>query len=200
MKITIISGSHRENSQSDKVANYLASDLASLKVEAGVVSLAKNPLPLWDEGVWGDDPKWEAAWSPISKTLQQSDGFVIVSPEWSGMVPAGLKNFLLLCDSSELGHKPALIVAVSSGIGGSYPVAELRMSSYKNTRLVYVPDHVIVREAEGMLNGTTAANDRDTELRKRIHYSLEMLIEYAKAFQYVRSSGKINLKEFPYGM
>ncbi len=200
MKITIISGSHRENSQSDKVANYLASDLASLKVEAGVVSLAKNPLPLWDEGVWGDDPKWEAAWSPISKTLQQSDGFVIVSPEWSGMVPAGLKNFLLLCDSSELGHKPALIVAVSSGIGGSYPVAELRMSSYKNTRLVYVPDHVIVREAEGMLNGTTAANDRDTELRKRIHYSLEMLIEYAKAFQHVRSSGKINLKEFPYGM
>lgn len=200
MKITIISGSHRENSQSEKVANYMATDLASLKAEAQVISLAKNPLPLWDEGVWGDDPKWHAAWSPISKTLQESDGFVVVSPEWSGMVPAGLKNFLLLCGSREVGHKPALIVAVSSGIGGSYPVAELRMSSYKNTRLVYVPDHVIVREAEGILNGASPASDRDAELRKRIHYSLEMLVEYAKAFQQVRSSGKINLKEFPYGM
>ena len=46
----------------------------------------------------------------------------------------------------------------------------------------------------------TSCSDRDAELRKRIHYSLEMLVEYAKAFQHVRSSGKINLKEFPYGM
>lgn len=200
MKITIISGSHRANSQSEKVAHYIAKDLSSLKVESSVISLANNPLPLWDEGVWGDDPKWAAVWEPISQTLKGSDGFVVVSPEWSGMVPAGLKNFFLLCGSREVGHKPAMIVSVSSGIGGSYPVAELRLSSYKNTRLVYVPDHVIVREAESMLNGDTPASDHDTEIRKRIHYSLEMLVEYAKAFSHVRNSGKINFKDFPYGM
>jgi hypothetical protein len=51
-----------------------------------------------------------------------------------------------------------------------------------------------------MLNGDTPASDHDTEIRKRIHYSLEMLVEYAKAFSHVRNSGKINFKDFPYGM
>jgi NAD(P)H-dependent FMN reductase len=200
MKITVISGSHRENSQSERIARYIASDLSKQGAEASVLSLAKNPLPLWDEGVWGGEPKWEAVWGPISETLKKSDGFVVVSPEWSGMVPAGLKNFFLLCGSREVGHKPAMIVSVSSGIGGSYPVAELRQSSYKNTRIVYIPDHVIVRNAEAMLVGESPADDHDAELRKRVHYSLGLLLEYAKALTLVRESGKVNLKDFPYGM
>jgi len=200
MKITVVSGSHRESSQSEKVARFCEAELKRQGVESEVLSLGRNPLPLWDEGVWGDDPKWISVWGPISKTLKASDGFVIVSPEWSGMVPAGLKNFLLLCDSTEVGHKPAMLVAVSSGIGGSYPIAELRSSSYKNNRIVYVPDHVIVREAESVLGGDQPASDRDAEIRKRLHYSLSMLIEYSRAFTAVRASGRINLKEFPYGM
>jgi NAD(P)H-dependent FMN reductase len=200
MKITIISGSHRENSESERVAHYIEGDLVSLGVTANVVSLAKNPLPLWDEGVWGDDPKWKELWAPIAAGLRESDGFVVVSPEWSGMVPAGLKNFFLLCSSRELGHKPAMIVSVSSGIGGSYPIAELRISSYKNTRVVYVPDHVIIRTAPEMLKGETPANEHDAGLRKRLHYSLTVLIEYAKALEAVRKSPVINYKDFPFGM
>ncbi len=200
MKITIISGSHRENSQSERIARYIEGDLKKQGAEASVLSLASNPLPLWDEGVWSGDPKWESAWGPFSDTLKQSDGFVVVSPEWSGMVPAGLKNFFLLCGSREVGHKPAMIVSVSSGISGSYPVVELRQSSYKNTRIVYIPDHVIVRNAETALMGDKPSDDNDAELRKRIHYSLAVLVEYAKALALVRESGKINYKDFPYGM
>lgn len=200
MKIIVISGSHRESSQSERVGQYLVANLASLGAEASLLCLAKNPLPLWDEGVWSGDPKWKSLWGPISQSLRESDGFVVVSPEWSGMVPAGLKNFFLLCGSREVGHKPAMIVSVSSGLGGSYPITELRQSSYKNTRLVYVPDHVIVRNVESMLVGAAAADTHDVELRKRIHYSLEMLLEYSKALRAVRESGKINLKDFPYGM
>jgi hypothetical protein len=40
-----------------------------------------------------------------------------------------------------------LIIAVSGGAGGgAYPVAELRMSSYKNSRICYLPEHLIVRQ------------------------------------------------------
>ena len=121
-----------------------------------LLSLADNPLPLWDEGAWGDDPRWTKLWSPIAAELDHSDGFVIVSPEWSGMVPAGLKNFFLLCGSELMAHKPGLIVTVSASLGGSYPVVELRTSSYKNTRLCYLPDHVIVRNVGRMLHGDHA--------------------------------------------
>ena len=165
-----------------------------------LLSLADNPLPLWDEGLWSGDAKWKETWGPISAQLKSSDGFVVVSPEWSGMVPAGLKNVFLLCGGDVLAHKPGLIVTVSSGIGGSYPVNELRTSSYKNSRICYLPDHVIVRNVGEMLRGERPGNEHDESLRNRITYSLRLLLEYAKALRLVRDSGVVDLKSYPYGM
>ncbi len=50
MKITIISGSHRFNSQSRKVAEHIRETLLEeqLADEAEVFCLEGNPLPLWD--------------------------------------------------------------------------------------------------------------------------------------------------------
>lgn len=200
MKIAIISGSHRDNSQSLKVAEFLRGVVQRENHSGWVYSLSKNPLPLWDEGVWSGDEKWKEGWGPTASELQSSDALIIVSPEWAGMVPPGLKNFLLLCSTKEVGHKPALIVSVSSGIGGSYPVAELRVSSYKNNRLVYIPDHVIVRNVEEMLVGDSPANDRDEATRSRLHYGVKVLLEYGKAFRSIRESGVIDHKTFPFGM
>ena len=131
MKITIISGSHRNPSQSEKVARYIESSLNRQfdDIEAQVYSLADNPLPMWDQRVWEDDEEWNATLAPVQQMLSDSDGFVVIAPEWHGMVPSGLKNFFLLFNRFQLGHKPAMIVGVSSAEGGVYPLAELRMSS-----------------------------------------------------------------------
>jgi NAD(P)H-dependent FMN reductase len=169
-------------------------------MDARVISLANNPLPLWDEGVWGDDPKWKSLWGPISQELRAADALIVVSPEWSGMVPPGLKNFFLLCSSADVGHKPALIVSISSGVGGSYPVTELRISSYKNTRIIYIPEHVIIRNVEEVLHGDTANGERDVSTRGRVEYALRVLKEYAVALKGVRESGVVDHKSFPFGM
>jgi NAD(P)H-dependent FMN reductase len=200
MKIAIVSGSHRADSQSDRVARYLAQEVTRANGEADIISLSKNPLPLWDEGMWSNDPKWAEVWGPISKRLTACDALVLVAPEWAGMAPPGLKNFLLLCSAGEVGHKPALIVSVSSGIGGSYPIAELRVSSYKNNRLVYIPEHVIVRNVEEVLHGETSSSDRDESTRSRLRYGVAILSEYARALKSVRESGVIDHKNFPFGM
>ena len=201
MKIAIVAGSHRREAESARVARYLEQELKKLGIsETYLLSLSGNPLPLWDEDVWSGDEKWKSLWGPISKELKTSDALVVVSPEWSGMVPPGLKNFFLLCGADVLAHKPGLIVTVSAGTGGSYPVTESRISSYKNTRLCYVPDHVIVRNVGQMLHGDQAADEHDAALRGRITYSLRVLVEYAKALRLVRASGVIDLKAFPYGM
>lgn len=200
MKFIIVSGSHRSNAQSDRVANYIAEELRAAHDDAAIVSLANNPLPLWDEGVWGDDPKWKSLWGPISKELRAADALVVVTPEWSGMVPPGLKNFFLLCSSGDVGHKPALIVSISSGVGGSYPVTELRISSYKNTRILYIPEHVIIRNVEDLLHSGAAAGERDESTRSRISYGLKVLREYGSALKLVRESGVIDHKSFPFGM
>ncbi|AUX48715.1 flavoprotein [Sorangium cellulosum] len=190
-------------SESGKVARYVQQQLASWADVSStyVLDLAGNPLPLWDQEIWQGSEKWERVWSPISAELASSDAFVVVAPEWSGMVPAGLKNFFLLCSRGELAHKPALIIAVSASLGGAYPVAELRMSSYKNTYLCYIPDHVIVRNVRGLINDPETPQSPDDErIRERIRYATGILLQYGKALAQVRASGLVDLQRYPYGM
>ena len=203
MKITIISGSHRVNAQSLKVAKFIQKTLeAGLCDEAPILSLADNPLPLWDQGVWDGDEKWTDLLTPLREQLASSDGFVVISPEWHGQVPAGLKNLFLLCSKNELGHKPAMIVSVSSGDGGAYPIAELRMSSYKNNRLCYIPEQIIIRHVEQVLNDESKENDErsDSYYRQRITWSLGILKEYVSALALVRNSGVTQTDTFNNGM
>jgi hypothetical protein len=76
----------------------------------------------------------------------------------------------------------------------------LRISSYKNNRLVYIPEHVIIRNVEEMLHGDAPQNDRDEATRSRIRYGVKVLGEYAKALSLVRESGVVDHKNFPFGM
>jgi len=204
MKISIISGSHRKVSQSEKVARFVQRTLEEkgLCDETWLFTLAQNPLPLWDESIWEGDPAWQERLLPISGQLAASDAFVVVAPEWHGQVPAGLKNFFLMWGKGELAHKPALIVTVSSGDGGAYPVAELRMSSYKNNRICYIPEQVIVRNVESVLNDSEADNnpDADQYFRARFDYALGILREYALAMRQVRDSGATAPGIFKNGM
>ena len=202
MKISIISGSHRDPSQSEKVARHVESALQQQGVDTWLYTLANNPLPLWDQSLWEDNPAWNERLAPIREQLKSSDGFVVVSPEWHGQVPAGLKNFFLLFNRFELGHKPAMIVAVSSADGGAYPVAELRMSSYKNNRICYIPEHVIVRNVEKVLNDAAEDNDQDADayFRERIDWSLGILKGYAEAMKPMREAVQIHHDKFGNGM
>ena len=203
MKITIISGSHRDPSQSEKVARHIETVLQQTHgVDTWLYTLAGNPLPLWDQSLWENSPEWNERLAPLKEQLASSDGFVIVSPEWHGQVPAGLKNFFLLFNRFELGHKPAMIVAVSSADGGAYPVAELRMSSYKNNRLCYIPEQVIVRNVEKVLNEQAEDNDQDADgyFRERIDWSLGVLKGYAEAMKPMRESVQIHHDKFGNGM
>ena len=65
-------------------------------------------------------------------------------PEYGGMATPNSKTFLVF-NNGELFHKPGLIISVSSGTGGAYPISELRSSSYKNSHIMWIPEHIIIR-------------------------------------------------------
>ena len=203
MKISIISGSHRNPSQSEKVARHIEQTLQQNHgADTWLYVLADNPLPLWDQSLWENNADWNERLAPLKQQLVSSDGFVIVTPEWHGQVPAGLKNFFLLFNRFELGHKPAMIVAVSSADGGAYPVAELRMSSYKNNRICYIPEQIIVRNVEKVLNEDAADNDPDADdyFRERITWSLGILKGYAQALKSMCETVQVHHDKFGNGM
>ena len=204
MKIAVISGSHRINSQSEKVSRYIDGVLKAREkcTDTWFYNLSDNPLPLWDEGIWDKEEEWEDRLNPIREALQSCQGLVVVSPEWHGQVPAGLKNFMLMINRFDVGHKPAMIVTLSNADGGAYPVAELRMSSYKNNRLCYIPEHVIIRNVESVLNADPADNNEsaDSYFRERIDWTLDVLLAYAEALVPVRESGVTLHDKFRNGM
>lgn len=202
MNLVIIIWSHKKKSQSLKIWNYIKQSLSDNAIfdDVKIMDLFDLDLPFRDE----DFPKLEwirkEIWPPISDVLDQADAFVIISPEYNGSVPARLKNFFLF-KSTLLSHKPAMLVGVSSGTWGAYPISELRMSGYKNTKICYIPDHVIVRQAELVLNEPSPdlSNPHDQTIRERIHHNLSILCEYSKALVWVRLSW-VDLDRYPNGM
>lgn len=203
MHITVISGSHRRDGQSHKVAAYLAHQCEKLfDATTWVMKLSDIDLPLWEEGVWQGDAVWQERLKPIKAELQKADGVIVVVPEYNGMASAAVKNFFLCIGAPEVGHKPGLLVAVSAGMGGAMPIAELRMSSYKNCRINYVPEHLVVRNAARVLNYSSEDNDAkdDAYIRPRIDFALGVFEEYVKALKVVRLSGKTTHEKYPNGM
>lgn len=197
LNIVLLAGSSRTDSQSAKVARYLGQRLIELGLSSegstAVLDLGRQPLPLWpaaDNGPWTE-------YQPL---LQGADAVVVIAPEWNGMAAPALKNFFLYAGKAELGHKPGLLVGVSSGIGGAYPISELRASSYKNCRLCYLPEHLIVRQVEKVLNGPQAVDEADERIRARIDYALDVLVRYAHALQPVRAAISFDNPAFANGM
>ena len=192
MKISIISGSNRKNSQSIKISKIYFEKLNHLDASVNLISLEKERLPFWEDDFEGYIPSHKEAFKNISIKLHDSDGFVFVVPEWGGMVPSQVKNIFLLASNNEFAHKPGLIVTLSESLGGSYPVVELRSFSYKNTKICWIPDHVIIRKVKEF------DPDKDLRLNSRLDYSCKMLLEYSKALVSVRNAA--DLKTFKNGM
>lgn len=185
-KIAVIVGSQRCDSQSAKIGREVKKRLPP-NVEAELLDLAETPLPFWDGSVAELERQQLES---IGEWLSDCDGFVVISPEWHGMVPAALKNFFLHYSSAQFAHKPALIVSVSAGESGSYPVIELRASSYKNSRICYLPEHLIIRQVESVFNHQESENDPRLQayLSDRMDYALGVLVAYADGMKGVRDN------------
>lgn len=184
MKHVIVSCSQRQDSQSLKVARYLETQLISKGEEVFLHDCGLDPLPLW--GTDQTDSAW-IKWKTLSQFLVDAEAFILVTPEWGGMATPQSKNLFLLAGQEELAHKAGLIVAVSAGRGGAYPITEIRSSSYKNTKVNWIPEHLIVREVEDVLNTERANSVSDTWIKDRIDFALTHLTLYAEALNQIRS-------------
>jgi NAD(P)H-dependent FMN reductase len=205
MKITLISGSHRPEAQTFKVATYLQNQLEKRDdVDAtSMIELGGTPIPYWDESFWQKGSDLRKDMEPWLEELRTADAFVVCTPEWGGMVPGALKNFMLYWSENETGHKPGLIVTDSAGINGAYPVAELRGHGYKNAKICYIPEHLIVRNVSNMMNDDSRDpdhNKHDADIKDRADYALNMLMVYARAFKDIREAEGIFDQRYPFGM
>ncbi len=198
MKLVIISGSSRENSQSLRVAQFLQSRVRTLsKLEPEIIDLHETPISVNpDDNYLG---KKEPNFKKISDTIESCDALILISPEWAGSASPMLRALLVFIGKAA-SYKPALLVGVSSGRGGAYPIHELKAGGNKNNFITFLPEHLIFRNVEGMLKSDIPASEEEKYIRERSDYAIGILEAFAKALKEVRSSGAVNLEKYPYGM
>ena len=202
MNLVLISASQRTQSQSAKVAEYLANNSGQFS-SVRHIELCKQRLPMWD-GEEMSKQQDDSDWLAINAQLQAMDALILITPEWGGTASPLLKNLLMMAQATDIGHKPVLLVSVVNGISGAYPIAELRMNAFSNNKLVAIPDHLIIRNVEEILNTVNAEDSleasledsaitrRDKSIRHRIGYSLHTLFYYSQAMKTLRDSLQSN--------
>ena len=192
MKTLIIAASQRQDSNSARLASLV--NARYFGGTADLLNLADKPLPEWD-GTGFDRDDVQA----VKARVSAADAFVLLVPEWNGMAPSAIKNFFLWNGLAELAHKPALLIAVSAAVGGAYVINEMRTSSYKNSRLLYLPEHLIYRGASELWQSEEPTKS-DAYLSARTEYAVNLLKAYAEAMQPVRKLALENLGDFANGM
>lgn len=199
MKISIISTSHRKKSESKRIALTLKEIIFDIdkSIQCFILDMFDSEIPMWTTEKKQNAEFWNVTYDNLSKELNSSDGFLMVVPEYGGMSTPNSKNFFLLFNNGELFHKPGLIVSISSGNGGAYPISELRSSSYKNSHIMWIPENIIIRNVEHFCPGNHGHLIPDW-MDDRINYSCKLLIKYAEFLKPIQKF--INRKDFSNGM
>lgn len=200
MKITIINGSNRPEAESYRIAKWLEGMLKSKEVKTNFVDLRELDMTFVPDEYWAGQSDSAKAMKSAYDGMADSDGILIVTPEWGGAASPVLKHFILMSEKSSFSHKPALVFGVSAThTGGIRPVDDIK-HLFKNSRGVFLPEPIVINDVNNFLQGEERDGKREEYITKRTDYALSLLLEYSKALKQVRESGVIDYETYPHGM
>lgn len=205
MKIAIISGSGRNNSNSLKLGQHIASRYQSETITTDLIDLNQQSILLHHYEPL-DDPQLMYEKEQLLNRLYDCDGLMIIAPEWGGMLPPVLHNALLLtafgsASGFPLGHKPAFAIGVSASGGGHNPISILKGYGAKNPHLVWLPFHLIISNINEFLSDINedSQNTRHLQLMSRLDTGAQALTLYAKQLKPIREQLTILSEKHPFG-
>jgi len=200
MKITVINGSNRAEAQSYRIAKWLKEELNKKDIKVNLVDLREVGMTFVPDEYWAGESDAAKAMRAEYENMADSDGIIVVTPEWGGAASPVLKHFILMSEKVSFAHKPVLVFGVSAThTGGIRPVDDIK-HLFKNSRGVFLPEPIVINDVNNFLQGDERDQKREEYLTKRADYALELLIEYSKALKQVRDSGVIDHETYPHGM
>lgn len=174
IKISIISASIRIGRNSHRVALYFKKYLEENKISTvEILDLKSYNFPLFDERL-----QYQISPTPgmlqFTEKIRSADGVIIVTPEYNGGYPAGLKNIIdLLTD--EWRRKPIAISTVSDGsFGGTQVITSLQFSLWK-IKAWTVPAMFTVPEVQKSFDENGKPADRQVTDRRAMNFIKELL-------------------------
>lgn len=148
-RIALLSASVREGRNSHRVALYLQRALGGA-ADVDLLDLAAFRFPVFEERLkFQRDPAPDVV--DFARRFAQADGVIIVTPEYNGGYPAGLKNVVdLLVD--EWRRKPVALCTVSNGPFGGMQVATSLVLSLWKIKAWVVGAHLPVPKVQEAFN------------------------------------------------
>ncbi len=191
MKIAVILGSTRQFRRSELLVNWVLKELKThKKVEVEFLDLRDYSMPFFDEQI---SPKFNPDRQPdkIAKKwldkLNQSDGFVIITPEYNHGMPAVLKNAIDYV-AFELQRKPVAVVSHGS-TGGARATSDLKIV-ISESRGIVIPSNIAITKRVAELfdeDGNIYRQFEDMGWQERLTATIDELLWYSEALTTARS-------------
>lgn len=143
MKLAIVSGSTRNRSTSNKVAESIL-QLASNSTYFSQISLidfSKLSLPIWDSGLKKEFSLWQSEWESTADAMRTADAVIIISPEWE---EESLDNFYTFSRYTQIPAIPCIVLRISSDCRGAYSAVDLAMNNFAQNSTYLILEHLIV--------------------------------------------------------
>jgi len=171
MNITILSGTNRPDSNTRKVAGEVAGIYEKLRNPAALLDLADLPPEIFHPSAYAEKPD---AFRPFNDRILESDGLVIVTPEYNGALPGILKYFIdMLKFPESFDHRPVCFVGLAAGMWGAFRPIEQLVQIFTYRHGLYYPKRVYLPKINNLLDDHGKINDPDT---------VERLEDQAKGF------------------
>jgi len=164
--ITILAGTNRPGSNTRKVAGHVQSIYREMEIDASLLDLADLPMELFEGSSYAEKP--ESFQRDFVEPLLQSDGWVVVIPEYNGGFPGVLKYFIdMLPFPESLDGRPACFIGLSAGQWGAMrPIEQLQqIFAYRNAYLY--PERVFLPGIHTVIEGDRIADSDLVERLKR---------------------------------
>ena len=183
--ITVLVGTDREGSRSSSIANIIKGLYDQMGEDSEVMRLKDIPLNELNSLSYGEE-KPEGVVQAVDHLLQ-TDGLVVVVPEYNGSMPGSLKFFIdhwRYPESFE--HRPVCFVGLGGRFGGLRPVEHLQqIFGYRNA-FIY-PDRVFLMNVWNMLQDDKI---QDEEVMKLLHGQCQGFSRFIKALRSENLHGK----------
>lgn len=160
MKLTLMGGSLRIASLNARLLRHLARELEGQGHEVTTFVGEALRLPLYEDGL---APSAEAR--ALHEALRETQGLVIVSPEYNSGIPGHLKNavdWLSTLQPSPWADLPVLLCSASPGaFGGARGLVAWR-ATLANMGALALPEAITVPHADRQLDAEGAPTDPRT--------------------------------------
>jgi len=173
MKITIVTGSNREQSTSTKLCRYIATVLQEKEINVTLFDLYEKPLPFFDpSNRVTNDPNVHA----LIHAVGGADAVILSTPDYHGSVSGVLKNALDFLGFDQFDSKAVLAVSSSGGAVGVSPLTHLQ-TIVRNLHGVNCPEWISIG---GENRGFTPDGEPENEkVKERVNKVLAYFVNLA---------------------